>query len=370
MLIELRGVEFVNKGAELMLHAIIQKVKENIPDADFVMELIPRVPAEKLSEFNIYLKKSGIKARLIPAFIRKKLRFALDKEVDVVLDASGFAFGDQWGAKYANKRIGSKISAWHKEGKKIILLPQAFGSFEDEELKDVMKKIIANADLVFAREKQSLKYLRRISEKNNIILAPDFTNLIEGKVPENFDSTNRQVAIIPNYKMIDKGDAGNLYIDFLCLAINKINAIGLRPYFLLHEGQRDIQIAQKVNTLLEKPLEIIINPDPLIIKGIISTAFFIVSSRFHGVVSALSQGVPCISTSWSHKYEMLHLEYDYEEGLLKNIADQEVILQKIKEISDPEINRKTSEKLSLSSLKEKEKSAEMWKTVFKLINSK
>jgi len=67
---------------------------------------------------------------------------------------------------------------------------------------------------------------------------------------------------------------------------------------------------------------------------------------------------------------MLHLEYDYEEGLLKNIADQEVILQKIKEISDPEINRKTSEKLSLSSLKEKEKSAEMWKTVFKLINSK
>jgi len=66
--------------------------------------------------------------------------------------------------------------------------------------------------------------------------------------------------------MIDKGDAGNFYIDFLCLAINKINAIGLRPYFLLHEGQRDIQIAQKVNTLLEKPLEIIINPDPLIIK--------------------------------------------------------------------------------------------------------
>lgn len=147
------------------------------------------------------------------------------------------------GAKYVNKRIGSKISAWHKEGKKVILLPQAFGSFEDEELKDVMKKIIANADLVFAREKQSLKYLRRISEKNNIILAPDFTNLIEGKVPENFDSTNRQVAIIPNYKMIDKGDAGNFYIDFLCLAINKINAIGLRPDFLLHEGQRDIQIA-------------------------------------------------------------------------------------------------------------------------------
>lgn len=368
MVIELRGVEFVNKGAELMLHAIMQKVKENVPDPTFVMELTQRVPAEKLSEHNIYVKKSGAKAKFIPGFIRKKLRFILDKEINVVLDASGFAFGDQWGAKKADKRIGS-ISTWREEGKKVILLPQAFGPFNDHALKLVMKKMIANADLIFAREKQSYEYIRRISEKNNIIQAPDFTNLLKGKVPENFDATDRQVAIIPNYKMIEmKGDEDNLYTNFLLVAINKINTLGLKPYFLIHEGERDIQIAKKVNSLLEKPLEIIINPDPAIIKGIISTAFFIVCSRFHGVVSALSQSVPCISTSWSHKYEMLHQEYDFEDGLLKNIGDQEAIEQKITKLSDPETNKTISEKLSRHSSKQKERSAEMWQTLFKVIN--
>lgn len=354
-----------------MLHAIMQKVKENVPDSTLVMELTRRVPAKKLSEHNIYVKKSNAAAKFIPGFIRRKLRIILDKEIDVVLDASGFAFGDQWGTKKADKRLGSKISSWHEEGKKVILLPQAFGPFKNTALKAVMKKIIANADLIFAREKQSYEYLKGISEKDNIIQAPDFTNLFKGRVPVNFDTANRQVAIIPNYKMIEmKGDQGNLYIDFFHLAINKINTIGLKPYFLIHEGERDIEIAKKVNALLEKPLEIIINPDPLVIKGIISTAFFIVCSRFHGVVSALSQGVPCISTSWSHKYEMLHQEYDFEDGLLKNIGDQEAIEQKITKLSDPETNKTISEKLLLNSSKQKERSAEMWQTLFKVINGK
>ncbi len=51
--------------------------------------------------------------------------------------------------------------------------------------------------------------------------------------------------------MIDeKGHDGNIYINFLHLVINKINAIGLKPYFLIHEGKRDIEITKKVNNLL------------------------------------------------------------------------------------------------------------------------
>ncbi len=106
------------------------------------------------------------------------------------------------------------------------------------------------------------------------------------------------------------------------------------------------------------------------ILALISSAFFIVCSRFHGVVSALSQVVPCISTSWSHKYETLHQDYDFEDGLLKNIGDREAIEQKIMKLSDPETNKTISEKLFLCSSRQKEKSAEMWETVLKVIKSK
>jgi len=56
MFIELRGVEFVNKGAELMLHAIIQHLSNELDHVEFVMETSHRSPKEKLAELGIWQK--------------------------------------------------------------------------------------------------------------------------------------------------------------------------------------------------------------------------------------------------------------------------------------------------------------------------
>ena len=37
-----------------------------------------------------------------------------------------------------------------------------------------------------------------------------------------------------------------------------------------------------------------------------------------GVASALSQGVPCVSTSWNHKYEMLFQEFNQEKCVVNS----------------------------------------------------
>ncbi|KAA0988869.1 polysaccharide pyruvyl transferase family protein [Dyadobacter aurulentus] len=376
MIIELRGVEFVNKGAELMMKAIIAQIRERFPSAILVMEVNTRATSLQITENGMYHKINKRKFKidlakvgmLIPKFLRRKAGFVLPSEVNVVLDGSGFAFGDQWGPQYAEKRIGSSIEAWNSNGIKTILLPQAFGPFTDTKLKTVMSKIIKNATLVFARDSQSQTYLIDTCSSKNIHLAPDFTNLISGIVPKDFDSDKCQVAIIPNYKMIEKSVDQDTYFNFLFKTIDLIKANNLRPYFLIHEGQRDSEIAANVNAAYPgEKLEIVSYDDPLIIKGIISTAKFIVCSRFHGVVSALSQAVPCISTSWSHKYEMLARDYSFEESVIKDLRNYEMLASRIKDFSDSKINQELRARLKSASEAQKMKSKKMWDLVFETI---
>jgi colanic acid/amylovoran biosynthesis protein len=375
MVIELRGVEFVNKGAELMLRAMLEKLREEYPRAIFVMEEGSRAPQEKIRNegmlIKLVLKKYRFRIKvydyLIPKIFFRRKGIILPSEIDVVFDASGFAFGDQWGANYAEQRIGKHIEAWRQQGKKVILLPQAFGPFETDGMREVMTKIINNATLVFTREKQSHSYLTGIKQDNRIQLAPDFTNLISGKIPSDFDREKNQVAIVPNYKMVEKNTTQQVYFDFLKNAVNAVRASGLNPYFLIHEGKRDTAIVEEINKDLASPLQIVSYDDPLLIKGIISTAKFIICSRFHGVVSSLSQAVPCLVTGWSHKYEMLVQEYGCPDFIIKDLSDIQELNSKINSLADNTTIKKLSEQLKINSAKQKERSLEMWGKVFKEI---
>ncbi|WP_028771775.1 polysaccharide pyruvyl transferase family protein [Shewanella waksmanii] len=333
MMIEIKGSQFVNKGAELMVHAVIQQIKQRWPEAELVMAANPNSPYVERAKLGAYqklsLRKNIVDLNIISYKLPKKFRhwlkhkWGIITEADIthVFDASGFAYGDQWGS-LTIKALAGEISRSKAHGQTYIFLPQALGPFTRTKDVSYLKRVLPEADLICAREDSSFKHVRDlIGDSPNLYKFPDFTNLVKGVLPEYFVDGQDKVLIIPNSNMISSRNNHSAwkenYLRVLNEAVSVVESRGLKAVLLNHEGTGDGEICDQVNQAAGGRLELIHEPNPLKVKGIIGASHAVICSRFHGCVSALSQGVPCIGTSWSHKYERLYEEYLQSECLIQ-----------------------------------------------------
>lgn len=380
-MIEIRKAGFTNKGAELMLYAILEKIKGEFPQAKFCMTpILDSQPYEKRAQLGLYQKihfwKKGFHLgeliNVLPNGIKERFGIVSSKDVDVVLDAAGFTYSDQWGQKSCEE-LASSCRLWKKNDTKVILLPQAFGPFKSHYNQRDMKTVTENCDLIFAREQDSYDYLLEISgEQENIKLAPDFTNLMEGVLPENFNTKENRFCIVPNYRMIDKTskEQSDAYLPFLIICAKYLLEKNQKPFILVHEGEKDMKLAKKINDATGGNLNIIQELHPLKIKGILGACEGTIGSRFHGLVSALSQGVPSLATGWSHKYQMLFKDYGFEDGLLDVTANEKEIYKKIDLVIEEKSRSHIENSIGKNGIRLKKESEKMWNQVFSIISSK
>jgi len=376
MIIEIRNAGFVNKGAELMLCAITQKIKDRYPSAKLVMAPSHpegNRPIHKLMEAGFsakaWLWRSGIQwgdlARVVPSYVRDMYGLVLDSQVDVVLDASGFLYGDQWGIG-SSKEFARASRRWKKRGTKIILLPQAFGTYKKKNIASFVRDWAFNADLIFARERESYDLLTAVvGKEEKIRISPDFTNLVVGTLPDNFDRHGKRVAVVPNHRMIDKTseDEGDAYVPFLIRCVNLLKMYEAKPFLLVHEGERDEALASRISAAVGG-VPVVKESDPLKIKGILGGCDATIGGRFHGLVSALSQGVPSLATGWSHKYAELMKEYGVEDGLIAVHASEAELQQRLGILLNPDISHPLRVHLTERSRQLKAMSEHMWELVF------
>lgn len=331
MIVEIKGVQFVNKGAELMLHAVIQKLNECDPSAEIVLAPNGNSPYKARAEVNAYQKLSLKKRFLdlnelsyhLPTKVRKWLKnnwgIVTEADVDVVLDASGFAYGDQWPTKHL-EAVAKEVKRLAKHDKKFIFMPQALGPFTGSDKQAAVKDGFSDAALIFAREQSSFDGIKPyITDVSKLKMAPDFTNLVKGEVEEDYTKYNNTVFIIPNYNMVSERNANSSwkarYVNFLVESVENIVELGYTPILLNHEGKHDGELCEQVKATTPHSVDIIQESNPLKVKGLIGSSRGIICSRFHGCVSALTQGIPCVGTSWSHKYENLFAEYNRAQFL-------------------------------------------------------
>lgn len=378
--IEIKGVEFNNKGAELMLHSIIQMLDQQLGDYRLVLSPGNLLPFEKRAKVGAWQKFSftllGLDwtrlGNLAPAGLTRLMAhfgIVVEKDIDLVLDACGFVYSDKWGPKRLQQTL-NQLKRMAAQGHRYIFLPQAFGPFENPKNSRLMAKIVKHADLVISRDDHSYQSLKRFDAMNRVKCFPDFTPLLNvsdvqltlpSPLPERF------VCVIPNNKMFGDKSAGSkeIYLQFLTDAILAVESLGLTPVLLNHEGAKDQKICQTViDRLASKPL-LLSGLDALQVKKIIGQSVFCLSSRFHGCISSLSQGVPALATSWSHKYEELYRYYQCDDYLLDVNSSIDELKDKMAEVL---AQRETkSEQLLVLAKSHQSLSTKMWQEVLEVM---
>ncbi|MFW6019852.1 MAG: polysaccharide pyruvyl transferase family protein [Bacteroidales bacterium] len=378
MYIEIRKAGFVNKGAQLMLHSIVQEIHRRFPEVQFVMAPnLKLAPYEERAKMGFYQKawywryrrQWGNIARYLPQKYRKMYGIVLDKQIDVVLDAAGFSYGDQHNISNLYE-LADSCKRWKRNNTKVIFLPQAFGPFNSSKSQKLMKIVTGNSDAIFVRDEVSWDHIVHLAgEQSQLKRGHDFTNLLNGVIPEHLPDIDQSYAIVPNWRMAENGKK-NDYINLLKEAVNYILTKGSKAFILVHEGVEDMKIANELNSILEQQIEVIHEDDPLKIKGMLGACKGTFGSRFHGLVSALSQGTPSLATSWSHKYKMLMQDYDFSEGLIDLDIDKEELHKKLDLILEANSAAAIQKKLLERSDALKTGTEKMWDEIADIIQPK
>lgn len=377
----LLGAGFKNKGAQLMLLTVCNWLTGNAPHVKMFMSAAEatkeQATAYGIELLNDYILHTGSPKKSFELSLKhptlyKWIRIFRDKknhgtgktkwrEIDIVLDLSGLAYSDKWG-KQPILNLRYFVEKCKSENKKYILMPQAFGPFGTPELKEAMTAVLQSADLTFARDKDSFELLTQIGGSlKNVIQCPDITHLIKSDREFVKKRERNFFVMIPNARMLDKAGSNwpSRYLDLMHEVVEKVlSTSDLELMLMVHSSNnnQDKHLADQLMDRVKKDypgrVEIQSDSDPLVLKSIISKAYFVVGSRFHGLVSALSSGTPTLGTSWQHKYARLFEEYEILDYLIIDpSSDVETLVESL---IDPVVNDKLRVKITNYSTRFKE----------------
>jgi colanic acid/amylovoran biosynthesis protein len=369
MKILIRGAGFENKGAEAMLRVAQRELSKRVPDTVFYacvlpeqisfaydtgivplfyspsgrMQLLRKVPyAAKIPE-HILSGKNPDFARAIKTHTKAAYEINAIESVDAVIDVSGFSYSDSWG-------VGSFKYAWpwleycQVKNKPYIFLPQAWGPFEKYDVAIWAKKLCDAKALIVSRDDESSMHLAAIQGKEPYAVrqCPDIAFCFQGApraagtaMLKKLGVTGERpvVGIVPNMRVYERTagtGAGNQYVKLLiALADHCIN--NLRVDLLLapneikvpgHKGPDDRFLCSIVAAHIQKPDHCFTLREYCsseIVKATLGSIDFLVASRFHSLVFALSQGVPAIALGWSHKYQELLKAFGMENFVVDHV---------------------------------------------------
>ncbi len=284
-------------------------------------------------------------------------------DIDVILEIAGVSFTDNFGI-YSAVRSALRMICAKLLGKKYFCLPQSYGPSSNPFIRILARIGLDAATYIMPRGVMSIKFLREIGiRNNNVIFVPDLAFSYEdpdeqyrNKVYTRLHTSpsNKYVAISPNIHIYRW-----LGARILRIMINIIDYLtthlGYNVFLIAHEirGNTKMPDDKLICDLLYKKVKnrekVITVPDELTaneIKALIALCDFVITSRYHCMISALKMRVPPIVIAWANKYSeamelfglknfVINYEDLREEELINKIdlllRERNIIVKKIED---------------------------------------
>lgn len=339
------GGELFNKGAQAMTFIAVDELRRRFPDHKIYLlsEMDLARPEEEKEPFAFDfmgwypLKFARCQSNPLLRFIcklrnSKELQEAEDiyKHCDAMVDVSGYALGSNWSATTCNRYL-DHLEFAQAFGVPVYLMPQSFGPFdfgeERQALNARIQRLLPTAKVIFAREQEGydalvntygLKNVRPAHDlvlgNKGIDLANIFVSAPTFDLPE---IKPNSVAVIPN-SMNSSVSSQEAVLELYANAINTLLSHGKTVYLLSHSSMDSALCGELKEAFSSNGNVVLLAQDfsCLEFNALVKKFDYLIASRFHSIVHAFKNGVPCIALGWATKYHDLLKLFDQEQYIL------------------------------------------------------
>lgn len=305
------GAQFRNRGAQNMSYIAISEIRRRYEDA--VIWYLPNYGEEYRQKWDKYRI-----IFLLDGTGRDSTLCELMPKLDGVIDISGTA----WAVKNA---AGKKLNCFrmaYEHRIPIYFMPQSFDSpaFDSETMEE-QRKILSYANIIYAREKKGYYFLKDSLGLENVRKSEDIvlqnTHLYKEFIfSEKENEINYQlltkdnVAVIPNKQNNRYGNPemlAGLYREI----IKRLVLFGKKVYIISYAEDWEICKAIYDDFLDNESVYFYDKAfDCIGYREIIKNFDYAIASRFHAIVNAYRESIPCLIIGWLEKYEELSEKFE------------------------------------------------------------
>lgn len=286
------------------------------------------------------------------------LRAVLD--ADVILDVGGITFSDERGlAGLVINLSWALLGIW--SGKPTVKLSQALGPMKRRITRIGFRYVAPRLYRILPRGEISRGYMKSIAGLDEpvaadlgFLLEPSSEGHLFGTIPTDVQRILRgsqTIVIVPSSVIENRWRKAGLVPSYECFQADlarKLLESGLAEYvlFVPHcfrenmqtTNNNDAPVVRRIEEVIDdraRILTLIGDYEPAQLKRLFGYVSLVVSSRFHGMVSALGAGTPTVTIGWSHKYQEVLDMFGLGEFCVDwRDADVENTLAKIRQLYD------------------------------------